>query len=201
MIRLLGLLSMTINHAALVLAPGWLPGYVFGRFAAPIFFYLLAQGEKRTHNYWRYIIRLAIFGIISQLLLILIDFDYGRGNILLSLAFALLSLRYIQRSFLWIFPFAAGAIILNLDYSAWAIWSVWLFSWFCPRSVAWWGLWILGSVAYTIYSGFVPQLLGVFVPVLIILYQNWDFKMPKMFGYCFYPLHWLALASFAILFP
>ena len=45
----------------------WYLMHAFGRFTAPVFFYLLALGYRRTRNANRYTLRLLVFAIISYI--------------------------------------------------------------------------------------------------------------------------------------
>jgi len=72
-LKILAIVAMVCDHAP-YLVQGWQELYYvypfvllhsFGRLTAPIFFYLLALGYRRTRNANRYTIRLLIFAIIS----------------------------------------------------------------------------------------------------------------------------------------
>jgi hypothetical protein len=65
-LKLVAIVSMTIDHVGAILLPqvGWLR--IIGRVAFPLFAYQLAAGYLHTHNLSRYVLRLAIWGLIAQ---------------------------------------------------------------------------------------------------------------------------------------
>lgn len=69
-------LSMIVDHVYKFLAPNlFVANTIFGRLAMPIFAYLLATGMKRTKSREKYIYRLFIFSVISQIPYILMVKD------------------------------------------------------------------------------------------------------------------------------
>ena len=69
-------LSMIVDHVYKFLAPNlFVANTFFGRLAMPIFAYLLAVGMKRTKSREKYIYRLFIFSIVSQIPYILMIKD------------------------------------------------------------------------------------------------------------------------------
>src|SRR5450756_2933862 len=65
-LKLVAIVSMTIDHVGAILLPyvGWLR--IIGRVAFPLFAYQLAAGYLHTHNLAGYVRRLAIWGLIAQ---------------------------------------------------------------------------------------------------------------------------------------
>ncbi|MHB8106219.1 MAG: TraX family protein [Candidatus Cryosericum sp.] len=65
-LKLVAIISMTIDHAGAILLPqvGW--PRIIGRVAFPLFAYQLAAGYVHTHNLCHYALRLAIWGLIAQ---------------------------------------------------------------------------------------------------------------------------------------
>ena len=65
-LKLVAIVSMTIDHVGAILLPyvGWLR--IIGRVAFPLFAYQLAAGYLHTRNLTRYVRRLAIWGLIAQ---------------------------------------------------------------------------------------------------------------------------------------
>ncbi len=105
----------------------------FGRIAFPIFCYLIAFGYRKTSNKYRYLLRLIIIGLISEL-----PFYYcfnGRlpnlsfSNVYFTLALGLCSIilfdyisksgtRFFYPSLLSVIPPAALAMLMETDYGA-----------------------------------------------------------------------------------
>ena len=66
-LKLIALTAMLMDHAALVfpeIFPAWFR--VIGRLAFPIFAYLVAEGFRKTSNRYKFLLRLGIFAVISQ---------------------------------------------------------------------------------------------------------------------------------------
>jgi len=65
-LKLVAIISMTIDHVGAILLPhvDWLR--IIGRVAFPLFAYQLAAGYLHTRNLSRYTLRLAVWGLIAQ---------------------------------------------------------------------------------------------------------------------------------------
>ncbi len=70
-LRTLALISMLCDHAAAVfLEPGselWMVLRSFGRLAFPIFCFLLVEGFMHTHSLKKYVGRMALFALLSEI--------------------------------------------------------------------------------------------------------------------------------------
>lgn len=70
-LKLLAVLTMTVNHTAIVLLPAGTPLYMLltcvGYFTAPVMCRLLADGCRYTSDLKRYKLRLLLFALLSQL--------------------------------------------------------------------------------------------------------------------------------------
>ncbi len=65
-LKIVAVVSMTIDHAGAILLPRVLWLRIIGRVAFPLFAYQLAVGYVHTGNLRRYALRLALWGIIAQ---------------------------------------------------------------------------------------------------------------------------------------
>ncbi len=83
-LKLIAIITMLIDHAGAVLVERWMQQsadgtgidgiyalYIgmrsVGRIAFPIFIFLLVEGMEHTRNRWKYLIRLWIFAIVSEI--------------------------------------------------------------------------------------------------------------------------------------
>lgn len=66
-LKIIACVTMLIDHIGLILFPQNLAFRVLGRLAMPIFSYLIVNGVKHTRDVKKYLIRLSIFAIISQI--------------------------------------------------------------------------------------------------------------------------------------
>ncbi len=107
MLKFFACLFMLIDHIGFTFFPGALWIRAIGRLAFPIFAWYIAIGFGRTRNQWRYLLRLLIFGLISQLPFALLfhnatfqepsSFIEGT-NVLFTFVFALLAMMLLQES-------------------------------------------------------------------------------------------------------
>ena len=69
-LKIIAIIAMTVDHAAAVFLPFGLPKMIlrcFGRLAAPIMCFMIAEGYHHTSNRIKYLTRLLIFAIISHI--------------------------------------------------------------------------------------------------------------------------------------
>jgi hypothetical protein len=69
LLKIIALTTMIIDHTGAVFSPLFDTTYLrlIGRVAFPIFVFFIAEGCHRTHDIWRYIARLGIFALISEI--------------------------------------------------------------------------------------------------------------------------------------
>ncbi len=192
-LKLIAAASMFIDHIGVVLYPesDWLR--MVGRISFPLFAWLLIQGEAHTRNIWRYGLRLAVLGLVSQPLY-QIAFDVTTPNILFHLLVGLICLRMtrLRPKWAWL-AWIAGALItevLGISYGSYGIALILLLRYFRNRP-PWWIAWIslhLASIA--LFGTFQMPVLPV--PLLLMAYNQQRGAKARWF-YAFYPAHLLLL--------
>lgn len=65
-LKIIGAIAMVLGHSAFVKDSFW-PCYFFGRLAFPIFAFLIVEGYVHTRSFKKYITRIIVFGIVSQI--------------------------------------------------------------------------------------------------------------------------------------
>lgn len=174
-----------------------------GRIAFPIFCFLLVEGFVHTKNLSKYVLRLGIFVLISEIPFDLtfsakfLEFEYQ--NVMLTLLIGLLTMygysrleRKFQENYLLqylCFLICTGigmlvAYLLRTDYSYKGVLSIMIFYFLREKRII-----QLLVAAFTFY--WEPWALMAF-PILL-LYNGKKGKKMKYFFYVFYPLHLLLL--------
>ena len=74
-LKIIAIIAMLIDHTGAILFPGEMTFRIIGRIAFPIFVFLLVEGFYHTKNYKKYLTRMGIFALISE-----IPFDIGFYN-------------------------------------------------------------------------------------------------------------------------
>lgn len=179
-----------------------------GRLAFPLFAFLLAEGLRHTRSVKKYLMRLFLFGVLSEIPFDLAFrrtwMDWSYQNVFFTLFLGLLAVWLWQRltggdpgrcgiwrvvlGLLAIAGAAAAAEFGCTDYGMWGVLTVvsmalfWESEW--QRSL-FAGCFLLGSSALEIFS--LPSF------ALIHWYNGRRGRQSKYFFYLFYPLHLLLL--------
>ncbi|OUO44661.1 TraX family protein [Flavonifractor sp. An306] len=135
-LKYLAALCMLVDHMGVVfptmLADVGLPGWadllprLIGRLAFPIFAYFVAEGCRRTRFFSRYLLRLGLFALVSQVPFTLVTGVWG-GNVIFTFFLAAGAVWGFERlsgqgrspAVAWL-PLLAGCVLalgLNCDYS------------------------------------------------------------------------------------
>lgn len=229
-LKWIGIFTMFIDHFGAVLVnklimvtlnPIWLKLYwpcrYIGRIAFPIFCFTLVEGFVHTKNRGRYLGRMCLFALISE-----VPFDLAiRGkwfsmdvtNVMATFALGLLLLWSIQqllepvrgkgvnrssvlRALLAIVDIGAAmwlAEFLNMDYGAVGILSIVLFYLNREKRIL---AAIFGCGAMLLLGR--VELTGLLAILPILLYNGTRGRQSKYFFYAFYPGHLLLLGLLAM---
>lgn len=151
-LQVIAMTAMLIDHIGSILLPGVLALRVIGRLAFPIFAFFVAEGCEKTKNLPRYIRRMALFAVLSE-----VPFDFAHGswwnphsqNVLWTFLIAMLCIYAIkkfrslcqrQADVILISAIIAlagffSAMFLQTDYAGFGVWAVLIF-WVC-RDRSW----------------------------------------------------------------
>ena len=197
-LKWIALFTMTIDHIGAIIFPQYLILRIIGRIAFPIFAFLLAQGMIYTHNPYKYLTRLGIFAILSE-----IPFDYAfqtsiidmqHQNIFFTLFLGALSIYAIQLSdkkenaYFTAMGIALLAEVLNCDYGLTGVLIVVSFYVLKEKKI----YQFITLTIFSILMGYI-QIYAIFACVPIALYNEKRGKKRKWLFYVYYPLHLLAI--------
>ena len=210
-LQLIAIITMIIDHVGLFLCGNDLGMRLVGRLAMPLFCFMLAEGFLHTKGKrWKYFGRLAIFALISQLPFDLLSNSAAspiRLNVMFTLAtgFAAMALiEYGKWAVIGLPIFFIVAEYLHMDYGAYGIAMIvgfYLISKFLGKKKQKIWRWLAYIVTFftstTIYVAAkqnATQLFALLAIIPIILYNGkLGKRLPKWFGYIFYPAHLLAI--------
>lgn len=221
-LKLIAIFTMLIDHIGAVIVSSYY-SYAYdiytldkiyyilrciGRLAFPLFCYLASEGFKYTKDRKKYILRVFIFALMSEL-----PFDYAftggindfsQQNVMFTIALALLGLYFydiINRKYKYsafrivsVVPLALAAVIasfLHTDYSyagVLAIIFMYIAESFSNRIIGFFAgacllSWVFGGTEFFAVFGIIP----------IILYNGKRGLRLKYFFYLFYPIHLILL--------
>lgn len=201
-LKCIAMLSMLIDHTGAILFPECLFLRIIGRLAFPIYCFLLVEGAMHTSNEIKYLGRLFLFALISEIPFDLAFFGTflysGAQNVFWTLFFGLAAIVLIKRyPKLWFlfFIFPVLAEWMRTDYGAIGVFFILLFYFLYDRfyykqlSFA-----LVNTVAFL---GEVQMYAGL-AAILLMLYNGRRGRKAGYFFYIFYPLHLLLLHFLSI---
>lgn len=122
-LKIIAVVLMTIDHITYFFinanSPVYLALRIIGRAAFPIFVFLSVQGVRKSHNPFKYALRLLVLGYIIDGFTVIFAPQEYIGNTLVALGLGVLTCSLIEKknkfSFLAIFPFAL-AVLSDFDF-------------------------------------------------------------------------------------
>ena len=209
MLKIIAMISMVFDHAGDIFLPGVLWPRMIGRLAMPLFSFCIAEGYIHTHDRRRYLMRMGVFALISEIpfdLAFTGKIDFSHQNIMLTYFLAVVSLMLYDRitgeeehpgtgkvllGVLEVLAMAVLALVLRVDYTCFAVIAVFLFYVLrnrkpiirCGIGVAF--LALSRTMGYYCTTGF------SLIPLL--LYNGKKGRNLKWLFYSFYPGHLLLL--------
>lgn len=217
-LKIIAVISMCFDHFGYwVFGPQITWCNFLGRLAFPIFAYQISEGYTHTHDLKKYIWRLFLFAIISQIPFNLFQYAIGfslTSNVFFTLLLGLLSICAFEKIPNKLMGIIVSGIciflghLLNVDYGYWGVLLVFAF-------------YILRTNKVLLTLGFAAIIMLKYVPVLIqsnfnflnmylaiftflaivpiLLYNGKQGLKTKYLLYIFYPLHLTILAVATLL--
>ncbi len=206
-LKIAAMLSMLCDHIGFVLVPAnhfpeiYYTLRIIGRIAFPLFCFMLVEGFVHTHNRKNYIIRLAVFAIVSEIPFDLSScgsaFDWDSQNVMWTLLIGFIVLcgleRFEENYLAKLAVLLAGGIaayFMHTDYSMFGVFLIAVL-YICrfnnkARIV------LLGIMVLT--QGRIEAFAALSIP-FIMKYDpdKNDIHLPKYFFYVFYTAHLVIL--------
>lgn len=197
---------MVIDHTGAILFPENMIFRYIGRIAFPIFCYLLVEGFYHTRNIPKYMMRLGIFALISEIPYDLAFrgnlLDFEHQNVFFTLAIGVGMMYFLEKcpeislKVIYVLLSMWLSVTLVTDYSYKGILLIAIYYFLRNHKIEKIGL---GALWNFIWNGAV-QGYGAIASIFIALYNGERGKGMKYFFYAFYPLHLLILYGINVIF-
>ena len=198
-LKMIAIISMLIDHIGYIFFPNAMIFRIIGRLSFPIFTYVLAEGFVYTKDVKKYLLRLGVFALLSEIPFDLAFtgkvFEFSHQNIFFTLFFGVLMLYTMSRMKNIVIQYATVLVtifvcqFLHTDYSSIGVLLVFVFYVFRQRKVE--KLLIAGFIFFALTGGL--QLYALLAFPLITLHNGEQGPKLKAFFYLFYPAHLLIL--------
>lgn len=200
-LKIIAMVTMLIDHVGYYLVPRdttiYMAMRIIGRIAFPIFAYYVAMGYKRTSNINKYMIRMFVFAIITQVPFYFFSHGQFYLNVMFTFFMALLMLRlYERKNLLWVVMLFISDI-LNMDYGAYGLLIVLIFYLFGENKKKAFFLLLLLSLVYDSlkvleyghfhWTFYLQSLCVMAIPVIYFNFKQ--IRINKYISYLFYPVH------------
>ena len=198
-LKCIAIVSMALDHTGAVLYPSQIWLRCLGRIAFPIFCFLIVEGFFHTHDVRRYMGRLGVFALISEIPYDLafrgVPLEYAHQNVFFTLLIGIGMVVLLERNrerpvkavilllAMWL------AVLIRSDYNFRGILLIFVFYIFHESR---WLAVTAGGFWNFLYQG-VIQKYGVLSVLPLALYNGERGRKMKYFFYIFYPAHLLLL--------
>ena len=209
-LKMIALITMTIDHIGAVLLPQYGFLRVIGRIAFPIYCFLLVEGYFHTKDIKKYILRLLIFAMISEVFFDMAFYEklcYSRHqNVFFTLLIGLITIfiadliraRFLEKNkffslILTIIILISGGMladILRTDYSLYGVFII--FGFYIFRKIILSQVICMGYINGVMLGG--TQIYALLAMPFIFLYNEKSGKYRcKWLFYIYYPMHLVVL--------
>lgn len=204
-LKCIAIVTMMIDHIGAVLLPQYMIFRYIGRISFPIFCFLLAEGVCHTRNIEKYILRLGIFAIVSEIPYDLafrnVYLEFSRQNVFFTLCIGVIMMYSIMRTnnltvkVVYLVLAMWAAQIVGSDYGYKGILLIAVYYFFRRNRLL---KTVLGALWNFIWNGTI-QGFGALASIPILLYNGEKGKSMKYVFYVFYPIHLLILHFISVI--
>ncbi len=207
-LKLIAVVAMIVDHIGMLMFQENMIFRIVGRISFPIFCFLIVEGFYHTKDVKRYVKRLALFAVLSEVpfdLLVSGKFiDIRYQNVFFTLFIGLLTIYAINSTINYMLKsaiLAAGilvAMVLMTDYSFYGVILVYLFYNFREKRL--FACILMGVASFLIST---VQAAAILAAVPILMYNGQkgpkfaDGKVWKYSFYAIYPIHMIILVMIA----
>lgn len=193
-LKIIGLVTMLIDHIGAVFYPQVTALRIIGRIAFPIFAYQIGIGYRNTNNLSKYLLRLLLVGVISQIPYSFL-FATETLNIFCTLVIGLIAITIYDRinpALGLLFPFLT--LSLDFDYGIYGVFTILVLFVFNQRDLRLIAGQVFLNCIYCLWYNSFLQMYSL-PAILLILYSKINIKVSigKTWFYSFYPAHLIIL--------
>ncbi|XEC93076.1 TraX family protein [Paenibacillus tarimensis] len=204
--QIIAILTMLVDHIGIVFFPDESIWRTIGRIAFPLYAFALVIGYYKTTDRRKYLLRLTVIAVLSQLPYQIGLDDHG-VNVVGTLIICLLVLILLDRfrHFALALPVVAAAAILletaDFDYGYYGLALVLIYR-YCRGHLQVF-LHLILNIAVLFDKGWMLQLFSLFTTLTLVyspqLYRYFDrYKPPRWVWRAFYPAHLSVLAVYQL---
>ena len=206
-LKIIAMICMILDHVGDNFFPEQIWMRIIGRMALPIFAFCVAEGYMHTHDKMKYMYRMGIFALISEIPFDLVTsgkvLEFTHQNVMMTFFWAILGLILYESmakngnktsellSGVIIFHFAITSVFMGMDYNILAVGLIFIYYFLRNKAP------VINNLAAATYHVILRNvgiywfgLLG-FIP--IFLYNGKRGKGLKWLFYLFYPCHLLLI--------
>lgn len=205
-LKIIAIASMLVDHIGAILFPQYLGLRIVGRVAFPIFTYTLVEGFLHTHDVKKYMLRLGLLALISEIPFDLAFFGTvwspSRQNVFFTLFLGVLMLYLLLkaptalRGFFCVLAILLLSEFLNTDYSSMGLLMIYWFYQFRDNKV----MKLLGVALINLFLMGGIQAYAIVALIPIALHNGEQGPKCKTFFYGFYPVHLMVLVLIRLIF-
>lgn len=194
-LKILAIVTMIIDHIGLFFFPEYIFFRIIGRISFPIFAFLIVEGFYHTSDIRKYMFRLGIFAVISEVPFDLLTtgkfFDLRHQNVFFTLLIGVILLYSYEKQYSTfsrvstVFLIMLAGDIFRTDYGAWGVLMIFCFFIFRERM----GAKLISIAVINILAFGYIQAFAVLALLPIYFYNGEKGKSYKYFFYLVYPIH------------
>lgn len=206
-LKLIAMVCMAFDHVGDNFFPDQIWMRIVGRIAMPLFAFCAAEGFSHTHDRGKYLKRMGLFALISEIPFDLVTagkvLEFSHQNIMFSFLWAFLCLTLYERvangasgakRFFGVMILVAGvllSVLLGLDYNMLGVGLIFIY--YLLRERLLFVRNVLGMAYHLLLRNVGVYIFGLLGFLPVFLYNGKKGKGLKWLFYCFYPGHLLLI--------
>lgn len=196
---MIAIIAMFIDHLGAVIFPEYIELRIIGRIAFPIFAYTLVEGFVYTHDVFKYMKRLGVLALLSEIPFDLAFFgtplEFGHQNVFFTLFLGIMMLYLLIntpstfRKMVLVIAMFLLSEFLRTDYSSMGLLMILVYYYFREKKL----IKYIGIAIINIFLMGYIQSYAILALIPIMFHNRQQGPKCKTFFYGFYPVHLLVL--------